>query len=59
VQTSLREWAYARAYDNSGQRADALHGWLHHYNQHRPHARLGYKPPFSRIPLNNVLGLHS
>ena len=59
VQTSLREWAYARAYDNSGQRADALHGWLHHYNWHRPHASLGYKPPISRIPLNNLLGLHS
>lgn len=59
VQTSLREWAYARAYDNSRQRADALHGWLHHYNWHRPHASLGYKPPISRIPLNNVLGLHT
>lgn len=59
VQTSLREWAYARAYDNSGQRADALHGWLHHYNWHRPHASLGYKPPISRIPLNNLLGLHT
>lgn len=59
VQTSLREWAYARAYDNSGQRADALHSWLHHYNWHRPHASLGYKPPISRIPLNNLLGLHS
>ena len=59
VQTSLREWAYARAYDNSGQRAGALHDWLHHYNWHRPHASLGYKPPISRIPLNNVLGLHS
>lgn len=59
VQTSLREWAYARAYDNSGQRAGALHDWLHHYNWHRPHASLGYKSPISRIPLNNVLGLHS
>ncbi|AUZ55486.1 IS481 family transposase [Stenotrophomonas acidaminiphila] len=59
VQTSLREWAYARAYDNSGQRAGALHDWLHHYNWHRPHASLGYKPPISRIPLNNVLGLHT
>lgn len=58
VQTSLREWAYARAYDSSGQRANAFHGWLHHYNWHRPHASLGYKPPISRIPLNNVLGLH-
>jgi len=59
VQTSLREWAYARAYDNSVQRAGALHDGLHHYNWHRLHASLGYKPPISRIPLNNVLGLHS
>lgn|SRR5690606_14691800 len=59
VQTSLREWAYARAYANSAQRAEALVPWLHHYNWHRPHASLGYKPPISRIPLNNVLGLHT
>ena len=59
VQTSLREWAYARSYVSSKQRANAFQGWLHHYNWHRPHASLGYKPPISRIPLNNVLGLHS
>ena len=59
MQTRLREWAYARSYANSEQRADAFHGWLHQYNWHRPHASLGYKPPISRIPLNNVLGLHT
>lgn len=58
VQTCLREWAYARSYASSDQRASAFRGWLHHYNWHRPHASLGYKPPISRIPLNNVLGLH-
>ena len=60
VQTSLREWAYARSYACSEQRASTLGPWLHHYNWHRPHASLGYKPPISRIPvpLNNVLGLH-
>lgn len=58
VQTTLREWAYARSYDSSEQRANAFKGWLHHYNWHRPHASLGYKPPISRIPLNNVPGLH-
>ncbi|MCW0456785.1 IS481 family transposase [Xanthomonas sacchari] len=58
VQTSLREWAYARSYIDSTQRANAFSGWLHHYNWHRPHASLGYKPPISRIPLNNVVGLH-
>ncbi|HXD36227.1 MAG TPA: IS481 family transposase [Rhodanobacter sp.] len=59
VQTSLREWAYVRSYANSEQRANALMPWLHHYNWHRPHASLGYNPPISRIPLNNVLALHS
>jgi transposase InsO family protein len=61
VQTVLREWAYARSYDSSAHRAQALPQWLHQYNWHRPHASLGYQPPISRInlPLNNVLGLHS
>ncbi|OAG68895.1 integrase [Xanthomonas floridensis] len=61
VQTSLREWAYARSYTDSTQRANAFQGWLHHYNWHRPHASLGYKPPISRIPIpmNNVVGLHT
>lgn len=60
IQTSLREWAYARSYDTSQQRAAHLLPWLHHYNWHRLHASLGYLPPISRapLPLNNVLGLH-
>ncbi|MDA9405713.1 IS481 family transposase, partial [Bradyrhizobium sp. CCBAU 45384] len=32
IQTVLREWAYARAYDTSDQRAKNLPIWLHHYN---------------------------
>ena len=61
IQTALREWAYARSYDSSTQRAAHLNPWLHQYNWHRLHASLGYRPPISRIPLhvNNVLGLHS
>lgn len=61
IQTSLREWAYARSYDTSQQRAAHLLPWVHHYNWHRLHASLGYLPPISRapLPLNNVLGLHS
>jgi transposase InsO family protein len=59
VQTSLREWAYARSYDTSRHRAQALPHWLHHYNWHRPHSALGHRPPISRLPLNNVVGLHS
>jgi transposase InsO family protein len=61
IQTSLREWAYARSYESSAQRAQHLRPWLHHYNWHRPHASLGYNPPISRasLLLNNVLGLHT
>lgn len=61
VQTVLREWAYARSYDSSANRALALPQWLHQYNWHRPHASLGYQPAISRIklPMNNVMGLHT
>ena len=59
IQTALREWAYARAYLCSEQRAAHLLPWLHHYNWHRPHASLDYKPPISRLPLmNNLVALH-
>jgi len=61
IQTALREWAYARSYDNSDQRANSLNAWLHQYNWHRPHASLGLSPPISRSGLdgNNLLRLHS
>ena len=61
IQSALREWAYARTYDSSDQRAEYLPGWLHRYNWHRPHASLKYQPPIHslNIPLNNVVGLHS
>ena len=61
IQTMLREWAYARAYLNSAQRAAHLPRWLHHYNWHRPHASLNYQPPIQtlNLPLNNVVGLHN
>ena len=60
IQSALREWAYARAYDHSNERAEYLPGWLHRYNWHRPHASLKYQPPIHslNIPLNNVVGLH-
>src|SRR5579862_2919220 len=41
IQTSLREWAYAYAYENSRQRKQQLPTWLHRYNWHRPHAGIG------------------
>ena len=61
VQTSLREWAYATAYETSEDRAAQLPGWLHRYNWHRPHGGIGAKPPISRLALtqNNLLRLHT
>ena len=61
IQSSLREWAYARAYQTSGQRKTELPYWLHHYNWHRPHAGIKGKPPISRAGLNvnNLLRLHN
>lgn len=61
IQTSLREWAYARAYLNSRQRAKELPIFMHRYNWHRPHASIGAKPPISRLGLtgDNLLRLHT
>lgn len=61
IQTALREWAYARAYDTSRQRAAELPYWMHRYNWHRPHASIGAVPPISKLglPGNNLLRLHS
>ncbi|MBI5263584.1 MAG: IS481 family transposase [Bradyrhizobium sp.] len=61
IQTSLREWAYACAYETSEQRATELPRWLHRYNWHRPHGSIGSKPPISRLGLagNNLLRLHT
>lgn len=61
IQTALREWAYARSYNHSEQRASELLPWLHRYNWHRPHASLDYLPPISRsgLSVNNVLSIHS
>ena len=60
IQTALREWAYARAYDTSDQRANHLPLWTHGYNWHRPHGSLKAKTPISRIGLakDNLLRLH-
>ena len=60
IQTALREWAYARSYQTSNQRAADLPVWTHLYNWHRPHAALKSKPPISRLGLdrNNLLRFH-
>lgn len=61
IQTALREWAYARTYDNHRERAKELLPWLHRYNWHRPHASLDYHPPVRRLGLsmNNLSALHN
>jgi len=61
IQTALKEWAYARTYQNSAERLEQLDPWLHEYNFHRPHASLNLNTPASRSGLNrnNLLSLHS
>ena len=55
VQTSLREWAYAKPYRSSALREAALQPFIHHYNWHRPHSALAHQPPMIRIPAVNDL----
>jgi transposase InsO family protein len=54
IQTSLREWAYARPYNTSAERTAVLEPWITQYNTKRPHSAIGHQPPFQR--LNNLLG---
>ena len=49
IQTLLREWAYARPYRTSNQRARRLEPWLRYYNRQRPHSALNGLTPHSRI----------
>lgn len=55
--TLAAEWAYARAYATNAQRADALPGWLEHYNMERPHTGIGGLCPIERI--NNAAGQYN
>lgn len=61
IQTVLREWAYARAYQSSDHRAADLPIWTRLYNWHHRHAALEPMPPITRLGLdgNNLLRLHS
>ena len=54
IQTSLREWAYARPYASSDQRSAARANWIDDYNLTRPHAGIGGLTPWARV--NNLLG---
>ncbi len=61
IQTCLREWAYARPYSTSTDRAQLLQPWTHAYNWHRPHGSLKANTPISRLGLteDNLLRLHT
>jgi len=50
-------WAYARFYESTAERNQALPNWLHFYNHHRPHSAIGGRPPSTR--LNNLPGHHT
>ena len=60
VQTSLREWACARAYDTSEQRRAELPAFLFRYNGQRPHGGINGRTPISRLGLaeDNLLSIH-
>lgn len=53
IRTLLEGWAYRRAYATSHQRRAALTGFLHHYNNQRPHRSLGRKTPAQRLAERN------
>lgn len=54
IQTTLREWAYARPYASSDERAAAIKPWTDDYNLSRPHSGIKGLTPWSRV--NNLLG---
>jgi transposase InsO family protein len=49
IQTSIKEWAYKRAYESSAERAEYLRPWIDEYNCRRPHSSLNSKPPITRL----------
>jgi transposase InsO family protein len=54
IQTSLREWAYARPYSSSAERTQAIGPWTDTYNRYRPHAGIKGLTPWQKV--NNLLG---
>jgi transposase InsO family protein len=54
IQTSLREWAYAKPYASSAERTLAVGPWTDSYNLLRPHSGIKGLTPWQRV--NNLLG---
>jgi transposase InsO family protein len=54
IQTTLREWAYARPYGSSDERARTIKPWTDDYNLSRPHSGIKGLTPWKRV--NNLLG---
>ena len=54
IQTSLREWAYAKPYASSTERTQAIGPWTDAYNLSRPHSGIKGLTPWQRV--NNLLG---
>ena len=54
IQTSLREWAYAKPYASSDERKQAIRPWTDSYNLSRPHSGIKGLTPWQRV--NNLLG---
>jgi transposase InsO family protein len=50
-------WAFARFFPSESHRRQALPGWLHEYNHHRPHTAIGKASPITR--LTNLPGQYS
>ena len=47
--TLAEGWAFGRMFLSEPARRQALPGWLHEYNHHRPHTAIGRRPPISRL----------
>lgn len=62
IQTMLRQWAYARPYNSSDERASVLDLWMRYYNLERPHGSLDNRSPMAvlkELRRDNVPGDHS
>jgi transposase InsO family protein len=49
VKVLINSWAYARPYESSAERADALAAFLDFYNRERPHGGLNGTRPIDRV----------